>query len=274
LEGPATRLVYLGIEIDTVAMVARLPADKFEKIQALTLDWSARRKCTKQELLALIGLLAFACKVVKPGRIFLRRLIDLSTTVSSLFHFIYLNREARADIDWWLRFLPDWNGTSIIHPTPVTSIELRLFTDASDAGLGCVYGRHWLLSAWREDWAPSPTCHINVRELFAVWAAVFTWGSEWADREVVIFTDNQSAVDVWQSGTCSDARMMAVVRALFFRAARLNLNVILSHVAGVDNSDADLLSRLQVQEFLNANPDADEVPTPLGEDAWNLRGPT
>ena len=32
LEGPATRITYLGIEIDTVAMTIRLPADKLEKI--------------------------------------------------------------------------------------------------------------------------------------------------------------------------------------------------------------------------------------------------
>ena len=108
--GPSTTLTFLGIEIDTVAMTCRLPAEKLNQVQTLIQIWQGRRKVTKRELLSLIGLLSFACKVVKPGRIFLRRLIDLSTTVASLEHFIYLNRQARADIEWWARFLPDWHG--------------------------------------------------------------------------------------------------------------------------------------------------------------------
>ena len=120
------------------------------------------------------------------------------SSLTSLNHFIYLNLEARADINWWLRFLRDWNGLEIIHPTPVTSIDLQLFTDASDVGLGCVYRNKWLFSGWQEDWAPSLTNHINLRELFAVWATLFTLGPEWRDQEVVIFTDNRSVVDVWK----------------------------------------------------------------------------
>ena len=56
------------------------------------------KKFTKRELLSLIGSLSFACKVVKPGRMFLRRLIDLSTSVTNLNHHISLSSEARADI--------------------------------------------------------------------------------------------------------------------------------------------------------------------------------
>ena len=273
LEGPATCITYLGIEIDTVAMTIRLPADKLEKIKSLVRAFAGRRKCTKRELLSLIGLLAFACKVVKPGRIFLRRLIDLSTTVSSLNHYIYLNREARADIDWWIRFLPAWHGVAIIHPTPVTSPDIRLFTDASDIGLGCVYGNHWTYAQWPEQWAPSPENHINVRELFAVWAAVFTWADEWQDQEVVLFTDNQSIIDVWTSGTCSDARMMLIARALFFHLAERNANLVLSFIPGTRNINADRLSRLQVTEFQEDNPEADEQPTELAPEVWDLRGP-
>ena len=105
---------------------------------------------------------------------------------------------------------------AIIHPTPITSVDIRLFTDASDIGLGCVYGNHWSYAQWPDQRAPSPENHINVRELFAVWVAVFTWGDEWRDQEVVLFTDNQSIINVWTSGSCSDARMMSINRALFF----------------------------------------------------------
>ena len=94
LEGPSTCLTYLGIEIDTVSMTVRLPAEKLSKLKSMVLEWAGRRKCRKRDLLSLIGFLAFACKVVKPGRIFLRRLIDLASSVDSLHHYIYMNAEA------------------------------------------------------------------------------------------------------------------------------------------------------------------------------------
>lgn len=274
LEGPTTRLTYLGIEIDTVNMCVRLPIDKLTRLKSALKDWSRKKKCTKHDLLSLIGSLSFACKVVKPGRMFLRRLIDLSTTVVSQFHRVTLNAEARADIDWWARFLPDWNGVAIIHPTPITSIDLRLFTDASGIGLGCVYGNSWLYSGWRHDWAPSLSCHINLRELFAVWAAVFTWGHEWANREVVIFTDNQSIIDIWTSGTCTDKKMMALIRALFFFTAKRNINLLMAHIPGKNNVNADYLSRFQVQAFQRNCPHADPYPTVLAEQVWDLPGTT
>ena len=88
--------------------------DKFNDLMSMLAFWQRRKKCTKGELLSLIGSLSFAAKVVKPGRMFLRRLIDLSTSVSSLNHHITLISEGRADIAWWLEFLPSWNGVCFI----------------------------------------------------------------------------------------------------------------------------------------------------------------
>ena len=79
--GPSSKLNYLGIEIDTVARCVRLPQEKYIPLMSLLKEWRGKRKCKKRELLSLIGSLSFAAKVVKPGRLFLRRLIDLSTSV-------------------------------------------------------------------------------------------------------------------------------------------------------------------------------------------------
>lgn len=49
---------------------------------------SIPRKVTKRRLLSLIGKLSFAAKAVPAGRLFLRRLIDLSCTARRLHHCI------------------------------------------------------------------------------------------------------------------------------------------------------------------------------------------
>ena len=96
-EGPSQVITFLGIEIDTSVMVLRLPQDKLRKAKDLISEWVDKSSCSKQDLLSLIGFLSFACKVVKPGRMFLRRLIDLFSQAKELFHFIHINKEAKKD---------------------------------------------------------------------------------------------------------------------------------------------------------------------------------
>ena len=110
--GPAQILVYLGIEIDVINRMTRLLAHKYKALNDKLKAWAGNKKCGKEELLSLIRLLSFACKVVKLGRIFLRRLIDLPTTVSSLRHHIDIISEGKADTSWWIDFMDVWHGRS------------------------------------------------------------------------------------------------------------------------------------------------------------------
>ena len=71
------------------------------------------------------------------------------------------------------------------------------------------------------------------------------------------FSDNQTAIDIKQSGTYTDPLIMKIIWAIFFHAAKRNLNLILSYVPGKGNIDADLLSRFQIEQFLQRNPQAD-----------------
>ena len=254
----------LGIEIDSVNQSIRIPQDKYLELLQLLESWKGRKKCTKRELLSLIGSLSFASKVVKPGRMFLHSLIDLSCSISSLNHRISLNAESRADICWWIDFLPSWNGVSFMHTEPVTSASLSLFTDASGVGFGALYGCKWFSAEW------PPTLrgfHINVQELFAIVAAVYSWGEEWHDQQIIIFTDNQA---VWRTGTSVDRAIMKLVRFLFLFTARRNINVLLQHIPGHSNAAVDSLSRLQVARFFQLCPAANNRPSTIVDEIWSI----
>ena len=199
LVGPCTVIVFLGIEIDSADMVIRLPQDKLSHLLTILPLWKDKRKCTKKDLLSLIGSLSFACKVVKPGRLFLRRLIDLSTTVSRLHHHVSINREAMADIDWWVEFLPTWNGVEMIQSPMVSSISLKLATDASGVGIGAHFGNHWFslpLDHFRSigimQQGPDQPFDINHWELFSLVTAVFTWGHLWSNQQIQVYVDNMT----------------------------------------------------------------------------------
>ena len=97
-EGPATTLSFVGIELDSVAMEVCLPLEKLQRRKEALQMWRGRKVCKKRELPSLIGLLSHACKVVRAGRSFLRRLIDLSMVPKHLDHYVRLNSEAMSDM--------------------------------------------------------------------------------------------------------------------------------------------------------------------------------
>ena len=143
---PTECLSFLGIEINSKSMELSLPHEKRLSLISKLQNWSHKRKCTKRELLSLVGSLSFACKVVPSGRTFLRRLIDLSTSVRQLNHHITLNAYARADIEWWKQFLPSWHGKhKILDPQTTLAHDINLFTDASGTlGFGIYFNGKWV----------------------------------------------------------------------------------------------------------------------------------
>ncbi|XP_070539681.1 uncharacterized protein [Ptychodera flava] len=147
--GPVTILEYLGIELDTVKMEARLPHDKLSRIAALIQSFLSRTTCTKRELLSLLGHLNFACRVIIPGRTFISRLIEISKGARKLHYRIHLTAESRLDLRMWHRFLSSWNGVSMFldsHATRASAIQL--FTDASGIGFGGYFQRQWFNARW------------------------------------------------------------------------------------------------------------------------------
>ena len=139
-EGPATRITFLGIEIDTVALEIRLPYDKLSMLKSSLHSWRGRKACRKRELLSLIGALSHASKAIRAGRAFLRRLIDLSTVVKHLDHFVRLSLNARADIEWWYCYSASWNGVSMMLAVNKANPQITLTSDASCRlmGLWCL----------------------------------------------------------------------------------------------------------------------------------------
>ena len=73
-EGPTTCLAFLGIEVDTAASQLRHPQDKLCHLWSLLEVWRDRKVCERRELESLVGFLHHACKVVRSGRSFLRRI--------------------------------------------------------------------------------------------------------------------------------------------------------------------------------------------------------
>ena len=92
LEGPSTTLPFLGVEIDTSKMEIRLPGEKLHRIRQELSTWMGK-KATKRHILALIGLLQHASKVIPCGCSFVSRMYAIAAKVKELDYYTWLNKE-------------------------------------------------------------------------------------------------------------------------------------------------------------------------------------
>ena len=128
LEGPSASLSFLGIQVDTVSGTLSLPPEKLARLVTLIQSWRGRKCCRKRELLSLIGQLQHACRVVRPGRTFLRRMIDLSSSVMGYDHWVRLNCGFRSDLRQWEE---QWNGVALCKSLITRIGRASITSDAS-----------------------------------------------------------------------------------------------------------------------------------------------
>jgi hypothetical protein len=141
LDGPTWCLTFLGIEIDTIAMEIRLPLQKLRELQILVGSWlEHRRSCTRDVLESLIGK---ACKVIRPGKTFMRRMFELLSGTCRAHH---LNAAIRSDLRWWATFIEGWNGASLVQEFEAPQASHECWTDAS--GRFGWWGEQWLQKEW------------------------------------------------------------------------------------------------------------------------------
>lgn len=254
VHGPQAIMEFLGIILDSIKMELRLPQDKLCRIRAMVNRWSQRKVCTKRELLSLIGHLSHACKVIKPGRPFLRRLIELSTRAQELHHHLRLNVATRSDLGWWKIFLEKWNGVGLMSALSQGTPEIVVTSDASGTwGCGAYWKTQWFSFQWGECWAD---IHITIKELLPIVIASLIWGKEWQGRRVQFYCDNAAVVAIVNSGRSKHPLAMHYTRLLYLVGAVYNFTFRSSHIAGKLNIAADALSRNQSSTFLQMVPRA------------------
>lgn len=261
--GPATTLTFLGIEIDTIASELRLPEDKRQRLQTMLDEWGDRRVCSHKELESLIGHLNHACKVVRSGRSFLRRIIDLlhsreEAGQSRAASPIRINQKFRADLAWWQCFMSQWNGVSFLQP-PASLPSTHVYSDASGSwGCAARYGLKWFQVQWDQSTADLP---IAVKELLPILIGCTIWGHEWTKHRVIWHCDNQTVVDCLKARISTNSTLMHLIRNLVYIEACLDFQLYPVYISTRDNHIADDLSRNRLLSFFSKVRRASRTPS-------------
>lgn len=262
-EGPATRITLLGIVMDSDRLELRLPQEKLEKLRELVEKWRRRRACTKRELQSLAGHLNHACKVIRPGRRFLRGVFGLLSQFHKRDHMIRLNVAFRADLEWWHVFASSWNGVSLMREAGLQSSSVEIWSDASGGwGCGAWWGLLWFQVKWSE-WPVFAGASIAAKELLPIIVATAIWGSQWVGAVVLCHCDNEAVVAAVRGGYCRDPTLAHMLRCLFFLEAKFDVSLTAVHVPGVENGAADSISRDNLPRFFDFLPQARREPCPV-----------
>ncbi len=240
---PSTKMSFLGVGFDTNTLTLEVTKDRLAEILDLLGLWGSKVVATRQEVQSIIGKLSFIASVVRPGRVFIARLLNFLRGLPDRGQH-QLPIEFHKDLAWWATYLPRYNGVTMM-PLQGWSPPDQVF--ASDACLlGCGAYNKELGQFFHADfpvYIQEAAGHISSLELLTVVVACKIWGRYWAGKRILVNCDNDASVVVMNSGRTRDVFMQACLRELEFAAASYQFEIKGVHIPGVSNRIPDALSR-------------------------------
>ena len=259
LISPTQVATYLGIEMDSINMQFRLPGKKLVKLKSLVAKYKSASHATKRELQVLAGHLAHASTVVRGGRTFSRRLLNLVKYLPDSPRRVTLPEWFKPDLVWWAKLMDTFNGSAKVIRSQ-TTLEGHISTDSSMSGFGGVWAGDWFVGTWvdplthRTEGVPdhhlvsspesyTPSININILELWPVIVAAQRWGRYWQGKKVHFLTDNTQVLQMINTGRSASIECMFWIRELFWLSFIYNFHAVASHIGTQDNIVPDHLSR-------------------------------
>ena len=118
--------------------------------------------------------------------------------------------------------------------------------------LGLLNGQGWIIM------------DIMAKELVSIVLSYAVWGPLILGKKLEFRCDNNSLVDAINKGLSKELMVMHLLQCLWFLSAFFEVKLTASHIPGVANTAADMLSRNRATEFLSSHPQmSTPVPTPL-----------
>ena len=197
---PAYIAIFLGILFNTLSMTLQIMEERLQEILDLLMQWTNKETATLKEMQSLLRKLNFAGSTVCSGRVFVSRLIN------NLKQFPpngrrRINKEIKKDIEWWLQFMEEFDGISIMPPINWNSLDSVISSDACLMG-----GRGWSCDSeafqfcfprWLTD---REDVYINELELITIIVAIKVWFNQVKNKNILAYCDNAVSVEVVNSG--------------------------------------------------------------------------
>ena len=171
---PACVVVCLGIVFNTRELSLTITPDRLSEVLGILEDWEGRMSASRHDLQVLLGKLHFVACCVRPWRVFVSRLLNFLCETPPMGK-VSIPAEARKDVAWWLKFMPLYNGVSMIPWEEWSVPDSVMSSDACLVGCGAwVEGQYF--HAQFPDFILAHRPSINSLELLAIVVAIKLWG--------------------------------------------------------------------------------------------------
>ena len=231
----------LGFLVDTLEFSLSISQSKVDNLIALLQCWLTKVSANKREVQSIVGKLVWVAAVVRPGRLMVSRLLNFLRGMEE-FRRYTITEECRADVRWWVVYLPIFNGVAMFPPVHWEPPDACFATDACLEACGGVCSEQYFHEMFPEH-IRQAAGHITALELLSVMVALKVWSSRLSGKKVRIYCDNMSAVCIINSNKTRDVFLQDCMREILFLAAVHNFEIKAEHIGTLENRMPDLLSR-------------------------------
>ena len=238
---PSVRMDFLGMTVGTEKMTLEVSAERRKELLKELKSWRHKQTASKRQLQSLMGKLSFVTNVVRPGRIFMSRLIEQSKCFPEKGKH-KINAETRKDIEWWIAFLPQFDGVSMLWLQDKLKIDEVLAMDVCLNGGGACCESEFFHFRF-PDSIKVKTNHITQLELLTIVIAVKLWIHKFTGKVVRLSLDNQASVWAVNQGKTKDSFMLQCLCEIAWFTAKNQVLLKLQFIDGSANIILDLLSR-------------------------------
>ena len=240
---PAQRISYLGMELDSVSMTARLTSERAQSVLNCLSSFRGRTVVPLKHFQRLLGHMASAAAVTPLGLLHMRPLQHWLH--SRVPRWAWRRGTHRVTITPMCRrqFSP-WSDLAFLRagvPLEQVSRHVVVTTDASNTGWDATCNGQAASGSWT---GPRLLWHINCLELLAVHLALRRFRPLLLDKHVLVRTDNTAAVSyINRQGGLRSRRMSQLARHLLLWSQTRLKSLRAIHIPGELNRAADALSR-------------------------------
>lgn len=237
---PSQQIVYLGLQIDTVTMRARISDPRRAALLLALRKFYPNHMVTAHSVMTLLGLMSSAHSVVPLGLLHMRKTQRwfAQLRLDPVRHrrrWVTVPLSLRADLNYWRDPCVMTQGVAIGR----VSSYIPVYTDACLTGWGGTCQARAVGGVWSQSGR-----HINLLELETVLLVLTHFVSTLRGHDVLVWSDNRTTVAyINRQGGVRSPALHRLAEELWLWAHEHLRSLTAAHIPGCQNIGADLMSR-------------------------------
>ena len=242
---PNTIMIFIGVLFNTEKMTIEVTQERLNEMQLLLQTWLCKSTASLKEIQSILGKLNFIAACVRPGRVFIGRLLQWLKVLNKSHNpreQVYIPDYVKKDILWWHKFLPCYNGISLMLYEEWSDPDEICSSDACLNACGGFWSGKYFHASFPEKFN-NEKYNITVLEMFAVILCRKLWGANFKGKRIQMFCDNLNVCHCINTGKAKNQILQQCLREVCFIAAVNDIQVRMVHLDSKANRISDHLSR-------------------------------